>query len=98
MRKENEERYTIVLNQVKKVILDINITRQSVNDSVLKINIYTKRMVDEITELKRTREYIDNTKTTLTQLLPTVYMLQNEYTNQEGNVDDLKLLLGSGSM
>lgn len=98
LRKENEERYTIVLNQVKKVILDINITRQSVNDSVLKINIYTKRMVDEITELKRTREYIDNTKTTLTQLLPTVYMLQNEYTNQEGNVDDLKLLLGSGSM
>lgn len=98
LRKENEERYTIVLNQVKKVIIDIKITRQAVSNTVLKINLYSRHMIDTISELQKTRERINNTKTTLIQLLPTVYMLQNEYTNQDGSMDDLKLLLGSWSL
>lgn len=98
LRKENEDRYTIVLNQVKKVIIDIKITRQAVSNTVLKINLYSRHMIDTISELQKTRERINNTKTTLIQLLPTVYMLQNEYTNQDGSMDDLKLLLGSWSL
>ncbi len=98
LRKDTEERYSVVLNQVKKVIIDIKTTRQAVSNTVLKINLYSRHMVETISELQKTREHINNTKNTLIQLLPTVYMLQNEYTNEDGSMDDLKLLLGSWSL
>lgn len=98
LKQENEERYSIVLNQVKKVIIDIKITRQAVSNAVLKINLYSKQIIDTISELQKTIKYIDNTKKTLVQLLPTMYILQNEYNNEDGSMDDLKLLLWSWSL
>ncbi len=95
LRKENESKYKIVLDQVKKVIIDIKITKQAVSNTVMRINVYTKHMIDAISDLQQTKNRINNTKNTLIQLLPTVYMLQNEYMNEEGNIDDLKLLLGT---
>lgn len=97
-QKKNDHRYEIILQQIQKVIIDIKVTQNTVNDSALRINLYTKEMLDTIADLQKTREHIDNTKKTLWQLLPVVYMLQNEYANEEGNIDDLKLLMWSGSI
>ena len=84
--------------QVKKVIIDIKITKQTVTDSVTKINLYTKRMVDLLATIEQTKKYIENTQNTLVQLLPALYVIQNDYTNNAGSIDDLKLLLSNQSM
>lgn len=97
-RKENSENYTIMLQQVKKVIIDIKTTKQTVTDSVTKINLYTQRMVELLATIEQTKKYINNTQSTLVQLLPALYVIQNDYTNNAGNIDDLKLLLWSDSM
>lgn len=94
-RNENAQNYKVVLQQVKKVIIDIQTTKQTVTNTVTKINLYTQRMVHTLARLQETREYLTNTEKTFVQLLPALYMIQNDYTNQAGNIDDLKLLLGS---
>jgi hypothetical protein len=81
------------LAQVNRVIIDIKTTKKVVTDNVRKINLYTNNMVETSARLQETKDFIDNTKITLTRLLPAIFILQNEYTNQAGNIDDLKLLL-----
>lgn len=93
-RKEDAHRYEIVLNQVKRVIIDIKLTKQHVTDSVTKIDNYSQRMIKTLARMKQTEIYINNTQETLLKLLPALYILQNDYKNQAGDVDDLKLLLG----
>ncbi len=97
-RKENTENYNIMMGQVKKVVIDIKTTKQTVTDSVTKINLYTQRMVELLSTIEQTKKYINNTQSTLVQLLPALYIIQNDYTNNAGNVDDLKLLLGDDSL
>lgn len=97
-RKENTENYNIMMGQVKKVVIDIKTTKQTVTDSVTKINLYTQRMVELLSTIEQTKKYINNTQSTLVQLLPALYIIQNDYTNNAWNVDDLKLLLGDDSL
>lgn len=97
-RKENSENYNIMMGQVKKVVIDIKTTKQTVTDSVTKINLYTQRMIELLSTIEQTKKYINNTQSTLVQLLPALYIIQNDYTNNAGNVDDLKLLLGDDSL
>ncbi len=97
-RQENTQDYNIMMQQVKRVIIDIKTTKQTVTDSVTKINLYTQRMVELLSTIEQTKKYITNTQTTLVQLLPALYIIQNDYTNNAGDIDDLKLLLGSNSL
>ncbi len=94
-RNDNEESYNSILQQIKRVIIDIKTTRQTVIESVTKINLYTQNMIQTAADLEQTKIFLGNTTDTLTKLLPALYMLQNEYTSQAWDIDDLKLLLWS---
>jgi murein DD-endopeptidase MepM/ murein hydrolase activator NlpD len=94
-RNDNEESYNSILQQIKRVIIDIKTTKQTVIESVTKINLYTQNMIQTASDLAQTKEFLANTTDTLAKLLPALYMLQNEYTSQAGDIDDLKLILGS---
>jgi hypothetical protein len=50
-------------------------------------------MIQTAADLEQTKEFLGNTTDTLGKLLPALYMLQNEYTSQAGDIDDLKLIL-----
>lgn len=97
-RKENQENYETILGQVKKVIIDIKVTKNTVTDSVVKINLYTKRIVDLLANIQKTKTYIENTQETIIHLLPALYMIQNTYTNTDGTIDDARLLLLPASL
>lgn len=94
-RKENNENYTATMKQIRRVIIDIKTTKQTITDSARKINIYTQRMVETKANLQETITYINNTRETLSKLLPALFVIQNAYTNQAWSVDDLKLILDS---
>ena len=94
-RKENSENYIATMKQIKRVIIDIKTTKQTITDSARKINIYTQRMIETKANLQETITYINNTRDTLSKLLPALFVIQNAYTNQAGSIDDLKLLLDS---
>lgn len=92
-RKENNEHYQETMKQVRKVIIDIKLTKQAVTENVTKINIYTKNMIQLLSDIEETKLYIKNTRDTLSKLLPSLYIIQNAYINQAGSIDDLKLLI-----
>lgn len=94
-RKENNESYMATMKQIRRVIIDIKTTKQTITDSARKINIYTQRMVETKSNLQETITYITNTRETLSKLLPALFVIQNAYTNQAWSVDDLKLILDS---
>jgi murein DD-endopeptidase MepM/ murein hydrolase activator NlpD len=94
-RDQNDGRYQLILSQVKKVVDDIKLTKKAVLQSVTHITMYSQRMVETLALMEETKSYINNSQDTLMQLLPTLYMMQNEYTSQAWEVDDLKLLLSS---
>ncbi len=97
-RKENDANYGLVMQQVQKVIIDIKNTKQTVTNSVTKINLYTQRMIETMNKLQETKLYLENSRATLSKLLPALFMIQNSYTNQAGSIDDLKLLIDSDSL
>lgn len=94
-RKENNESYMATMKQIRRVIIDIKTTKQTITDSARKINIYTQRMVETKANLQETITYITNTRETLSKLLPALFVIQNAYTNQAWSIDDLKLILDS---
>ncbi|MBP6085772.1 hypothetical protein KA478_00965 [Patescibacteria group bacterium] len=87
-----------MMQQVQKVIIDIKNTKQTVTNSVTKINLYTQRMIETMNKLQETKLYLENSRATLSKLLPALFMIQNSYTNQAGSIDDLKLLIDSDSL
>ena len=93
-RHDNAESYNEVVQQIKRVIINIKTTKQTVMDSITKINIYTQTMIQDASALQQTKTFLENTTKTLNKLLPALYIFQNEYTTQ-GNIDDLKLILWS---
>jgi murein DD-endopeptidase MepM/ murein hydrolase activator NlpD len=94
-RKENNENYMATMKQIRRVIIDIKTTKKTITDSARKINIYTQRMIETKSHLQETITYINNTRETLSKLLPALFVIQNAYTNQAWSVDDLKLILDS---
>lgn len=94
-RKENNDNYKEIMKQISRVIIDIKVTNNTVNESVVKMNLLTKRMITMMAKLDETRDYLDNTREAIIKILPSLYMMQNAYTNQAWSIDDLKLLLGN---
>ncbi len=94
-RKENNESYIATMKQIRRVIIDIKTTKQTITDSARKINLYTRNMVEAKADLQETITYITNTRETLRKLLPALFVIQNAYTNQAWSIDDLKLILDS---
>ncbi|MEI7477976.1 MAG: hypothetical protein WCJ81_05850 [bacterium] len=72
----------MIIGQVKKVLIDIKLTRQTLLDNITKINLYTQSILQTIQTINQTKAYLANTQETISQLLPTLYILQNNYTNQ----------------
>lgn len=98
MRKENNDNYEDILGQVKRVIIDINETKKTVYDAVMKINLYNKDIAATIQSLQQAREYIINAKKSLTELIKLLYLVQNDYYAGSQNIDDIKLLLKSDNI
>lgn len=81
-KKENEAKYNAMLAQVKKVIININETKKTVSDAVMKMNIYNKEIADTARSLQETRQYIVAAKDSLSHLVELLYLVQNDYYGQ----------------
>lgn len=98
-KKENEGKYQAMLRQVKKVIIDINETKKTVGDAVMKMNVYNKEIAETLRSLQATRSYIIASKESLSQLVQLLYLVQNDYYMGGGEqIDDIKLLLKSDNI
>ena len=81
-KKDNEQKYQAMLSQVKKVIIDINETKKTVSDAVMKMNIYNKDIADTVRSLQSTRSYVVEAKSSLSQLVELMYLVQNDFYGQ----------------
>lgn len=98
-KKDNEQKYQAMLSQVKRVIIDINETKKTVSDAVMKMNIYNKDIADTIRSLQSTRSYVIEAKSSLSHLVELMYLVQNDFYGQGGaSIDDIKLLLKSDNI
>lgn len=78
-KKENEEKYQAMLTQVKRVIININETKKTVGEAVMKMNVYNKDIATALRSLQDTRSYIVASKDSLSQLIEILYLVQNDY-------------------
>lgn len=95
---DNDANYQEMIAQVKRVVIDINDTKRTVADSVLKINLYNREIASTVKDLQEAREYIVSAKKSLTQLIQLLYLVQNDYYAGAGDIDDIKLLLKSDNI
>ncbi len=96
-KKNNDSNYNAVLEQVRKVVIDITETKKVVTDAVTKIQIANKDIVTTVGDLQDARKYIAASKSSLSQLVQLLYLIQNDYYGG-GNIDDIKLLLKSDNI
>ena len=78
-KQDNEDKYQAMLRQVKKVIIDINETKKTVSEAVMKMNIYNKDIADTVRSLQATRGYIIESKESLSHLVEMLYLVQNDF-------------------
>lgn len=98
-RQDNEENYQAMLEQVKRVIIDIAETKKTISDAVMKMNVLNKDIATTVRSLQDTRNYIITSKESLTRLVQLLYLVQNDYYGAGGeSIDDIKLLLKSDNI
>lgn len=96
-KKNNDSNYNAVLDQVKKVVIDISETKKVVTEAVTKINIANKDIVTTVGDLQDARKHMAASKSSLSQLVQLLYLIQNDYYGG-GNIDDIKLLMKSDNI
>ena len=64
------------------MIIDINETKKTVSDAVMKMNIYNKDIADTVRSLQSTRSYVVEAKSSLSQLVELMYLVQNDFYGQ----------------
>ena len=95
-KKQTNAKYDEVKKSMKKIIdQSINI-RKIVDDRIVKLNLYTKQMIQIKKELQEWENSLDNIKTYLVNFSNIIYNINNEYYSDSWDqVDDIKLILKS---
>lgn len=95
-KNQNNAKYDEVKKSMKKIIDKSVEIRKIVDDRIIKLNLYTKQMIEIKKQLQEWQNSLDSIKSYLVNFSNIIYNINNEYYWDDANqVDDVKLILKS---
>lgn len=93
-----DERYNEIRESMEWIIADIDTTKAALDERLIKIHLYTNKMVELEQLIAQTKKDIDQSKSDLMTYTNFLYKINNDYYWKDLSIDDIKLLIKSDSI
>lgn len=90
-----DKRYQDLRKSIKNIFEDIRKNNSKITDKIIKIKIYTKKLLELKSNLKKIEKDIDSTKSSLERYTKFLYKLNNDYYWKNFEIDNVKLFIKS---